>query len=717
VKRAALALAAAILALAGWGLSRPGAPVPDLAEVRRAHQPSDVPILDRQGAVLHELRVDASVRRLAWVPLAEISSTLQRAVIAAEDRRFFAHGGVDGASLLSAAWQQVSGGSRRGASTITMQVASLLHRELQVPAGSRSLRQKWQQARWAWALEQRWSKAGILEAYLNRVTFRGELQGVGAAAHVLFGKSPHGLGEAEAIVLAALIRSPNANRAAASRRALALREAMGGTASPAEVLASAARALETPPAGPRTALAPHAARRIAAAHLPSSSRAPLRSTLDAGLQRLAADALRRHLSAVADRHVRDGAVLVVDNASGEVLAYVGSSGDLSASRQVDGVRARRQAGSTLKPFLYGLALERRLLTAGSLLDDAPLELATAGGLYRPRNYDDRFHGLVSVRTALAGSLNVPAVRVLTLLGADEFVLRLRQLGLEALTEAGDFYGPALALGSADVSLWELVNAYRTLANGGLWSPLRLTPDDLSAGTTRRVMQGSAAYLVSTVLADRESRSRTFGLESPLATRMWTAVKTGTSKDMRDNWCVGYSRRYTVGVWVGNFSGAAMRDVSGVTGAAPVWLELMTWLHRDTASPPPPPPSGLVARQLRFPRQIEPDRLEWFVAGTEPLNGGPGLAEAPPRILSPADGTIIALDPDIPPARQRVVFESVANTRPLRWLLNGTDMGPATPATAWVPRPGKHTLALADAAGRPIDSVSFEVRGAQDPVPD
>jgi penicillin-binding protein 1C len=716
VKRGALALAATILALAGLLLSRPGPPVPNLAEVRAAHRPSDIPVLDRQGVLLNELRVDATARRLSWVPLSEISSALQRAVIAAEDRRFYAHGGVDGTGLLSAAWQQLSGGGRRGASTITMQVASLWRRELQAPAGSRSLWQKWQQARWAWALERHWSKAEILEAYLNRVTFRGELQGVGAAAHVLFGKSPHGLGEAEAIVLAALIRSPNAARAAVSRRALALREAMGATASRGEVLASS-RALEAPPAGPRTALAPHAARRIAAAHLASTRLAPLRSTLDIRLQRLAAETLRRHLNAVADRHVRDGALLVVDNASGEVLAYVGSSGELSASPQVDGVRARRQAGSTLKPFLYGLALERRLLTPGSLLADAPLELATPGGLYRPRNYDDRFHGLVSVRTALAGSLNVPAVRVLNLLGAEEFVLRLWQLGLEGLTEAGDFYGPSLALGSADASLWELVNAYRTLANGGLWSSLRLTPDDHSTGMPRRVMPGQAASLVSMILADRESRSRTFGLESPLATRSWTAVKTGTSKDMRDNWCVGYSRRYTVGVWVGNFSGAAMRDVSGVTGAAPVWLEVMTWLHRDTPSPPPPPPPGLVARRVRFPGQIEPDRLEYFLAGTEPLDGGPGLAEAPPRILAPANGTIFALDPDIPPARQRVFFESSASRGPLRWMLDGAEAGMAGQVTAWLPRPGKHRLALVDATNRPLDTVSFEVRGALDPLSD
>jgi len=715
VRRAALALAAALLVLAGWLLCRPEPSVPTFSEVRAAHRPSDLPVLDRDGEVVQELRVDATVRRLAWAPLTEISSALQAAVIAAEDRRFYAHAGVDASSLLAAAWQQITSGSRRGASTITMQVAALLSPDLQA-AGSRSLSQKWHQARRAWTLERRWSKAEILETYLNRVTFRGELQGVGAAAHVLFGKTPHGLGEAEAIVLAALVRSPNATRAVLSRRALALREAMGGTASTDEVLASTSRAREAPTARPRTALAAHAARHLAAGGLPLGP-APLRSTLDARVQRLAVASLHRQLSAVAEQHVRDGAVLVVDNASGEVLGYVGSSGGLSAAAQVDGVRARRQAGSTLKPFLYSLALERRLLTAGSLLDDAPLELATAGGLYRPENYDNRFRGLVSVRTALAGSLNVPAVKVLTLVGADAFVLRLRQLGFEGVTEAGDFYGPALALGSADVSLWELVNAYRTLANGGRWSALQLAPDQHPAGAARRVLDAQATYLVSMILGDRESRSGTFGLESPLGTRSWTAVKTGTSKDMRDNWCVGFSQRYTVGVWVGNFSGEAMRDVSGTTGAAPVWLEVMTWLHRDGASPPPPPPAGLLTRPVRFPGQGEPDRIEWFLQGTEPREALAELAEAPARIVAPVDGTIVALDPDIPSGRQRVLFERSASRRALRWLLDGSDVGPATHAIAWLPRPGKHILVLADGAARPIDSVSFEVRGSPESLED
>ena len=209
--------------------------------------------------------------------------------------------------------------------------------------------------------------------------------------------------------------------------------------------------------------------------------------------------------------------------------------------------ASPRLGSALKPFLYGLALERRLLTPASLLEDTPLDISVAGGLYRPRNYDEQFRGLTTMRTALAASLNSPAVRILELVGTDAFVQQLRSLGLEGAVESGDYYGPALALGSVDASLWELVNAYRTLANGGVRSALRLVPGTPRATAAHRVYSEATSFLLSHILSDRESRSPAFGLENPLATRFWSAVKTGTSKEMRDNWCVGYTRHYTVGV--------------------------------------------------------------------------------------------------------------------------------------------------------------------------
>ena len=727
----------------GWRHAMPPAPLPQaFDQVRGAYCPSDVRLLDRHGAVLHELRVDPSRRRLAWTPLAAVSPALSAAILASEDRRFDAHGGVDWRAAAAAVWQRLRGGPPRGASTISMQVAALLDPTLGHRAGPRSLAEKWRQMRAAWGLERAWTKQQILEAYLNLVTFRGELQGIAAASHVLFGKAPHGLSQAEALVLAALVRSPNADRAALLWRAASLEaraagplparrsylqmisDAVSSLSPTGEQRASRPRSQDFAAAldrvvaiprgsGPRVALAPHAARRL----LPPTAVVPCvdtPSTLDAATQRTAAAALRRHLLAIRDRSAHDAAVLVTDNASGEVLAYVASSGDLSHAPQVDGIQARRQAGSTLKPFLYARALDRRLLTAASLLDDAPLEIAAGSGLFRPRNYDELFRGLVSLRTALAGSLNVPAVRALLLLGPDDFAEQLRGLGFTGIAEPGEYYGPSLALGSADVTLWQLVNAYRSLANGGMWTPLRMTAAP-SAGPSVRVYSDAAAFIVADVLADRDSRSVTFGLESPLATRFWSAVKTGTSKDMRDNWCVGFSRRYTVGVWVGNFSGEPMRDVSGVTGAAPIWADVMSWLHRDLPSHAPAPPPGVVPAEVGFADAAEPPRREWFLSGTEPPRAD-ALRARMPRIVAPADGSIIAIDPDIPSARQRVAFEVESADSTLRWVLDDVDFGSAARPVLWQPAAGRHRLALVDARARTLGAVHFEVRGGAEPAP-
>jgi penicillin-binding protein 1C len=439
------------------------------------------------------------------------------------------------------------------------------------------------------------------------------------------------------------------------------------------------------------------------------------STLDGRLQRFAAETLARQLLLVREQRVRDGAVLVVDNASGEVLAYVGGSGNLSDARFVDLVQARRQAGSALKPFLYGLAFDERLLTPASLLEDGPLEVATPTGLYRPHNYDERFRGFVSARTALAGSLNVPAVRTLGLVGADAMVGQLRRFGFAGVTEGGEFYGPSLALGSADVSLWEMVGAYRALATGGVWSPLSLRPGEGTPKEGRRVLSEGAVFLVSSILSDRESRGVTFGLENPLSTRFWTAVKTGTSKEMRDNWAVGYSSRYTVGVWVGNAEGEPMKNVSGVTGAAPVWLEVMGWLHARTPSVPPAPPRGIARARVTFAGEAEPAREEWFAAGTEPAAPAGALTAILPRIVAPVGGTIFALDPDIPEERQRVAFESHGAAPGHRWLLDGTVLGEAVEFALWKPLAGRHHLSVVAVDGRVLDTVTFLVRGVDSAV--
>jgi penicillin-binding protein 1C len=414
---------------------------------------------------------------------------------------------------------------------------------------------------------------------------------------------------------------------------------------------------------------------------------------------------------------------VLDNRSAEVLAWVGSSGDLSGAAQVDGVLARRQPGSTLKPFVYELAFERRLVTPASLIDDAPAQIATTNGLYLPQNYDHDFKGWVSARTALGASLNVPAVRIGAMLGPDALVERLNAFGF-ALPQAGGYYGNALALGAADVSLLALTNAYRALANGGVYSPpspfgLSLskpasTSTSASTGSARtgagmRVADPRAVFLVTHILADNNARARTFGLTSLLATRGFAAVKTGTSKDMRDNWCVGFTDRYTVGVWVGNASGAAMHGVSGISGAAPVWQAIVSRLHEGMPSKAPAPPGGVVATRVAFDGQREPARDEWFIAGTEQaLQRASAQLDAPQRfgITSPRDGSVFAIDPDMPGAVQRITFEGEHGT----WVLDGKRLG-AAQRLAWAPWPGRHELALLARDGSTLQTVRFEVRGA------
>jgi penicillin-binding protein 1C len=587
-----------------------------------------------------------------------------------------------------------------------MQLATMLDPAMG-RGGHRSVLQKLTQMRAARGLEHRWSKDQILEAYLNLVTWRGEIQGVGAATRILFGKAPHGVNAGEALVMAALLRAPNARYKALESRAETLRRSLAADQSSSQEVVDAidlifaSRHQEFKP----VQIAPHVAARLL-----GKNQTIARSTLDLEVQRFAAEVLRRHVSEVIQHGVNDGAVLVIENATGQVWASVGSTGDLSSAAWVDGVRSLRQPGSTLKPFLYAAAIDRRLLTAASLLADAPLELSEERGLYRPLDYDRQFRGLVSSRTALGSSLNIPAVRTIQLLGVDAFAEVLRSLGLRSVFEAGDFYGAALALGSADVSLWDLAGAYRTMANGGIWSPLQLSMDSSPGVSRRRIYSAATAFIVSDILADRASRSATFGLENSLATRYWSAVKTGTSKDMRDNWCIGYTTRFTVGVWVGNAAGAPMRDVSGITGAAPVWLEMMNFLHDRYGSAAMAQPHEVNARLVEFPRTVEAPRYELFLSGTEPQRNPAELDHSSPRITSPADGSTIALDPDIPASQQQIQFAATTNGPTLRWLLDGSEQCRSAIECMWAPIPGHHTVRLVGRSGRTFDRVSFMVKG-------
>ncbi len=676
--------------------------MPTFNDVKNSYKKSDAVLLDRHGKIIHELRVDEKGRRLEWISLKDISRSLIKAVIHSEDKRFYDHHGVDWRAMGVAIFESLVSKNNRGASTITMQLASPVDKDLKPKDSRRTLSQKWNQIRVAWEIENTWSKDEILEAYLNLITFRGELQGVSSTSRGLFDKEPSGLNESESIIIASLIRSPNAQASDVIKRACKLASSMKSQTQ-CENIKSLAKTLSgTYSIRPRISLAPHVAREL----LQNEGTRAV-STLDANIQRFATEVLKYQLILLKNQNVHDGAVTVIENKTGDILAYVGNSGLSSSARYVDGVRARRQAGSTLKPFLYELAIERRIITAASILDDSPLDISTPAGLYIPQNYDNEFKGLVSVRSALSGSLNVPAVRTLMLIGTEPFVKRLKELGFENLKESGDYYGFSLALGSADVSLYELVNGYRTLANNGKWSDLRLSFDMNT--NEKQVLEKEAVFIISDILSDRESRSATFGFENPLSTRFWTSVKTGTSKDMRDNWCIGYSQKYTVGVWVGNFTGEPMWDVTGITGAAPVWLELMNYLHRNTPSLPPQPPQRVVKNRIEFDHHIEPEKDEWFIEDTQPSSIELNTIHLNPHIIYPTERTIIALDPDIPERHHLIFFEAKASNTNFQWLLNNKKIGTPSERVSWKPKKGKYVLSLVDKQNRIIDSVEFEVR--------
>ena len=818
--------------------AEPDRTLPDFETVRSSFRSSETLLLDRHGKVLHRLRTNFQVRQGAWVALGDTSPALRMALLLSEDRRFHEHSGVDWWAVSAAAWGNLWHERTRGASTLTMQLAGLLDPALQRPASTaRGLSQKWAQASAARELETRWRKDQILEAYLNLVPFRGEIVGIDALSHTLFGKSPHALNAPESALAAALIRAPNAPASRVAERACRLlQQLQDPKADCLSVDVLAGMTLHRRDWAASEGVAPHLAQRLIRQVNEDLNTAlsdgrtgedivtgfhdghpTVRSTLDGPLQRLAVDTLRTQLRELRGRHVEDGAVVVLDNASGDVLAWVGSSGSLSRAAQVDGVMARRQPGSALKPFLYAQALAEQRLTAASLLDDSPAQLPTASGLYMPQNYDHRYQGWVSVRTALGSSLNIPAVRTLVMVSPDAFHRQLQRLGMH-FPEGSGYYGYSLALGSAEVSLLQLTNAYRALANGGQWCPVHLFPEahrrgapssltgpvehadglpaiapkpasssfpDASIRTNdesrqwspedcHQALDAGAAFIISDILSDRHARLPTFGLDSVLDTRFWSAVKTGTSKDMRDNWAVGYSQRYTAGVWVGNASGAPMHDVSGTSGAAPVWAMLMRELHRYEASRPPSPPAGVVRLQVEFggfsktmpetagpdehgvqalPRgrsgtadeesaqavkrpAIEAPRQEWFLAGTEQRHFSPPATVSasndtrtgkgdgvhagrqdtdpsalPARIVAPAPDTIIALDPDIPPANQQLRLEASHGTSTeLRWFIDDQPVGQGA-RVGWMPLPGRHTITLRDARGGVLDVRRIEVRGA------
>lgn len=672
---------------------------------------TDRVLLDREGRLVQTLRTDFNKRRLAWTPLQSFPEAIQQAVTAAEDRRFRSHFGFDPIGLGRALWSDLRGQHVQGASTITMQLADLIQDDVllknrQIQKGS--FLHKLAQIGRAVFLETRWSKNEILEAYLNLIHLRGEFQGVPACSFAYLNKHPLALDSAESAVIASMISSPNQNAASLKRKACGVLRVMNASEESCEPTDRAVAAFfDRAPALPASpGIAPHLARRLFKEHPDESI---VTSTIDARLQEKVISILTRNIERLKSSNVHDSAAIVIDNKSGQVLAYVGAIAT-SLNPHVDGLQAYRQAGSSLKPFLYGKAFEMKTLNAASILLDEPTAISWNGDVYRPSNYDKHFYGPVTVREALASSLNVPAVKTVTIIGLHQAYQTLQDVGLTNLREP-DYYGVSLALGAVEVRLEDLANAYRMLANGGEWSALSYTRDQGKAPpTTRRVFPTGVAYILSSILSDPNARSIGFGWENPLETPSWAAVKTGTSKDYRDNWTVGFSERYTVGVWTGNFDASAMEHVSGVTGAGPSWFEIMSELQGREHSGQPAAPADVVAKDVR-PAWASRAHREYFLRGTEPAVD---VIEAAPdkrvEFIFPAEGSVLVKDPhldqDLVALFVRYKGQVPAGAH-LSW--DKRDLGPATsPFRVDKPEPGEHELALV-ADGKSLGSVRFRIR--------
>ncbi len=583
---AALACAACLFAV-GPVLASLCVPLPQALE----DEPSpSLQVRDRHGKLLREIRTGAGALSSS-VRLADLSGAVVPALLAAEDARFFSHPGVDPLAALRATAQMIL--ERRivsGASTLTQQLARTV-----VPR-PRTLAGKLSEMALALRIERSLSKERILEQYLSRVAFGPNVTGIDAASRVFFDKPPSALSLAEAATLVAIPRGPTlydphhgTERVTRRRDRILERMRARSLARPEDLDLALASPVDLQrrhvEGGVLHFVQALLNGKLDATLPPARELSSVRVTLDAELQREVETLTARAAAELSRASGSALSVLVVENRTGDVLAYVGSPayGEADKLGANDGVLALRQPGSALKPFVYAAALSELGMTAASLLPDVPLTLVGAEGAYSPGNYDGRSHGPVRLRVALANSLNVPAVAVAEQLGPARVLGVLHRVGFESLDASATHYGAALALGDGEVRLAELALAYSTLARRGVRIPLRFVEGARDARgndvpgaprTESAVMDADVAATLTDILADPDARAASFGRGSALELPFPAAAKTGTSKGYRDNWAAGFTREITVAVWAGNFDGSPMTGSTGVTGAAPLFHDVM-----------------------------------------------------------------------------------------------------------------------------------------------
>lgn len=585
-------------------------------------------VLDRHDRELYVARDPESGLR-ERITLADVPVDIVQALIATEDRGFYRHHGVSLRGTMRALWQNIVARQIvEGGSTITQQLV----RNLLQPA-HRGFTYKMYEAVLALKLDLYWSKDAILEEYLNTAYFGHRAYGLRSAARTFFGKDVSELSQAEDAFLVGLLQSPSAydpflhfTDAKARQVAVLMNLQETGAIDP-----SAAETLIDQPitlADDRVEmLAPHFVTWVLdeiSKIQDTRYKTDIRTTLDLDLQRSAERAVARQIEELSDRNVTSAAVVVLDAHNGDVLAMVGSADYFNAEHDgaVNVALSSRQPGSALKPFTYALALLKGDTAATTVADVEAQFLTQEGNPYVPRNYDYDEHGLVRYREALANSYNIAAVRVLERIGVDTLLNFLRGIGLTTLTETPEHYGLALTLGAGEVRLLELAEAYGIFPRGGKTLTARVFPD-APVEPGKDVLDPKIAWIITDILSDNDARMPEFGRENPLVFDVPVAAKTGTTRNSRDNWVVGYTPDYIVGVWVGNADNTPMKDTSGITGAGPIFHDVMTDVLRTvppaTFVRPPGIAEAVICRmsgKLRTPDC--PDLVEEsFIAGTVP----------------------------------------------------------------------------------------------------
>jgi penicillin-binding protein 1C len=685
-------------------------------------------LVDRNNVVLREILSEEG-GRCRWVALDEISRNLQKATLAAEDRYFYLHSGINPVAIIRALFQNIRQGSIvSGASTITQQVVRNIRHS------RRSFLAKMQEIWLAIRMERTLSKEGILTQYLNRICYGNQTYGIDAATRFYFDKSPADLSLAEAAFLAGLPRSPSIlnpyvhfSRAKRRQEQILNRMFKRGDIPSTMWERAMAEPLKLIPAE-QNFRAPHFCdfilQKIPLSQMGDVSK--IQTSCDIALQEKVEMLVEDHIQRLKKNSITNSAVIIMDNTTGEILSMVGSMDffDDRHDGQVNGAVSLRQPGSTLKPFTYGLALERGM-TPAEILEDRDVYFPTPRGTYSPRNYDKKYHGKVRLRQALACSYNVPAVTLLDRLGTDLLYQRLKMMEFESLDKSPSHYGVGLTLGNGEVTLLELTRAYSALARGGIYveerSILKCFDTEekeitwIKPAKPRRIFSPQVAYLLTDILADKDARIPAFGYLSPLNLPFPCAVKTGTSADYRDNWTVGYTPKHTVGIWVGNFDATPMFNISGVTGCGPLFKDIMLLLEKDNGEIPFPttedmkrikicPLSGNLATEY-CPGAME----DMFIEGTEPQEYCPvhtGLAKRESsltqreehfEIAFPQNNDVFKMDPVLRRPFQRIKFKTnmpeETTIDRVEWRVDDRQVGEASLPFSlfWNLEPGLHRI--------------------------